>query len=80
MQQREKNGQLKYAAHLADLFDERRFYHRKDGQLVKLKDDILSAVRVAIMMKRYAKPVLLGGKRVERMKGQIAKGIDFDLF
>lgn len=80
MQQREKNGKLKYAAHLSDLFDERRYYHRKDGQLVKLKDDILSAIRVAVMMKRFAKPVQLGGKRAERQQGQLAKGLDFDLF
>lgn len=80
MQLREKNGQLKYAEHLSDLFDERRFYHRKDGQLVKIKDDILSAVRVAIMMKRFAKPVMLGSKRAERMQGQIAKGVEFELF
>lgn len=80
MQQREETGKLKYAEHLNDLFDERRFYHRKDGQIVKLKDDILSAIRVAIMMKRFAKPVMLGGKRAQRVAGQKAKGVDFDLF
>jgi phage terminase large subunit-like protein len=80
MREREMNGKFKVAAHLSEYFEERRFYHRKDGQLVKLKDDILSAVRVAIMMKRFAKPVMLGGKRAERLRGQIAKGIDFDLF
>ena len=80
MREREKNGKLKYAAHLSELFDEREFYHRKDGQIVKLRDDILSAIRVGIMMKRYAKPVLLGGKRAQRMPGQLAKGLDFDLF
>lgn len=80
MQQREANGKLKYASHLSDLFDERRFYHRKDGQLIKLKDDILSAIRVAVMMKRFARPVQLGGKRAERLAGTVAKGVEFDLF
>lgn len=81
MQEREVNGKIKYAAHLSDLLEERRFYHRKDGQIVKVKDDILSAVRVAIMMKRFAKPVLLGSKRPQRMPGaNMARGIDFDLF
>lgn len=81
MQQRERNGKIKYASHLSELLEERRFYHRKDGEVVKLKDDILSAVRVAIMMKRFAKPVMLGGKKNQR-NGEIslAKGIDFDVF
>lgn len=80
MRFREQNGKLKYAAHLSELFEERRFYHRKDGLIVKIKDDILSAVRVAIMSKRFAKPVMLGGKRAQRQGGAIAKGVDFDLF
>ena len=32
-----------------------RLYHRKDGQVVKLKDDAISASRYALMMKRFAK-------------------------
>lgn len=81
MQERERGGKLKYASHLSDLLEERRFYHRKDGQLVKIKDDIISAVRVGIMMKRFARPVVLGGKKTPRLPGSnIAKGIDFDLF
>ena len=81
MREREATGKLKYASHLSDLFEERRFYHRKDGQLVKIKDDILSAVRVAIMMKRFARPVALGGKRPAKQPGgSVAKGVDFDLF
>jgi hypothetical protein len=35
-------------------------YHRKDGQIVKERDDIMSATRIAVMMKRYAKAVPLG--------------------
>src|SRR5690606_2969329 len=35
-------------------FGEYRLYHRKDGQIVKLKDDIISSSRYALMMKRHA--------------------------
>lgn len=61
MDEREKSGRLKYANHLSDLLEERRMYHRKDGQIVKLRDDLLSALRVAVMMKRHARQVQLGG-------------------
>ncbi len=29
-------------------------YHRKDGKIVKLMDDLMSATRYAVMMERYA--------------------------
>jgi phage terminase large subunit-like protein len=48
-------GRLKVAKHLHDWFDEFRLYHRKDGKIVKLNDDLLSATRYALMMKRRAK-------------------------
>jgi phage terminase large subunit-like protein len=65
MDERERTGRLKYAAQLSDLLEERRFYHRKadgSGAIVKIKDDIISAVRTAITMKRMAKAVQLGGR------------------
>lgn len=42
-----------------DYFEEHRLYHREDGKIVKLRDDIISAVRYGIMMLRHAvvKPV-----------------------
>lgn len=59
--EREKSGRLKYASHLSDLLEERRMYHRKDGKIVKIKDDLLSALRVAIMAKwAAARQVQLG--------------------
>jgi phage terminase large subunit-like protein len=73
MDEREKSGRLKYAKHLADLLEERRLYHRKDGQIVKLRDDLLSALRVAIMMKRFARQVQLGPNRPQRVTG-LARG------
>lgn len=34
--------------------EEKRLYHRKDGKIVKLRDDVLSASRYALMMLRFA--------------------------
>jgi phage terminase large subunit-like protein len=83
MDEREKSGRLKYAAHLSDLLEERRFYHRKDGQIVKMKDDILSALRTAIMQKRSGRPAALGGRLAPgnfESGGSLARGVDFDVF
>lgn len=79
---REATGRLKIASTLQDYFEERRFYHRKDGQIVKLKDDIISATQKGLMMLRHAKPVLLGNKRPDpkQTSGMKAKGADFDVF
>jgi Terminase RNaseH-like domain/Terminase large subunit, T4likevirus-type, N-terminal len=49
-------GRWKVFAHLNDWFDEFRMYHRKDGRIVKLVDDLLSSSRYAMMMKRFAQP------------------------
>ena len=46
---------LKVFAHLEEWFEEFRLYHRTDGIIVKLNDDILSATRYAMMMRRKAK-------------------------
>jgi phage terminase large subunit-like protein len=78
--EREKSGRLKYARHLTDILDERRFYHRKDGQIVKMKDDLLSALRIALMMKRHARLVELGGRAPPRDSNVIAAGTDYDVF
>jgi len=80
MDDRMKSGRFKVAAQLSEFFEEYRFYHRKDGQIVKIKDDIMSACRVAVMMKRFGRAVSLGGHRVKIQSGVIAAGTDFDLF
>ena len=78
--EREKTGRLKVAAHLSDWFEERRFYHRKDGKIVKIKDDLMSATRVGLMAKRFARAVPLG-RAIPRPRGvQVARDVDFDLF
>jgi phage terminase large subunit-like protein len=54
MYDRMQTGRLKVASHLTDFWSEFRLYHRKDGKIVKENDDVISAVRYAIMGKRYA--------------------------
>lgn len=55
MLERMQTGRFKVFSHLADWFEEFRLYHRKDGKVVKEADDIMSATRYAVMMKREAK-------------------------
>lgn len=54
--QRMQTGRFKVFKHLGDWFSEFRLYHRKDGQVVKERDDLLDATRYAMMMLRYAEP------------------------
>jgi phage terminase large subunit-like protein len=54
MLQRMQSGRLKVFDHLGDWFAEMRMYHRKDGKIVKERDDIMSATRYAVMSLRYA--------------------------
>lgn len=53
---RMQTGRLKVFSHLGDWFEEFRMYHRKDGLIVKLNDDLMSATRYAMMMRRASKP------------------------
>lgn len=55
MLQRMQTGRFKVFANLDDWFQEFRLYHRKDGKVVKEMDDLMSATRYALMMKRKAK-------------------------
>lgn len=54
MLDRMQTGRWKVFAHLNDWFEEFRLYHRKDGLIVKSGDDLLSASRYAMMMRRNA--------------------------
>lgn len=51
---RMQTGKWKVFAHLNDWFQEFRLYHRKDGKIVKLKDDLMSASRYGTMTLRFA--------------------------
>jgi phage terminase large subunit-like protein len=52
---REKNSKLKVSRSCVNYLEERRLYHRKDGEIVRLRDDTLAAARYGIMMKRFFK-------------------------
>ena len=68
MLQRMQSGRLKVFEHLSDWFAELRMYHRKDGKIVKERDDIMSATRYAVMSLRYAS-LGMEKKRVEHAFG-----------
>jgi phage terminase large subunit-like protein len=47
-------GRWKVFSTCTEWLEERRLYHRKDGKIVKERDDVLSASRYALMMLRFA--------------------------
>jgi phage terminase large subunit-like protein len=52
--ERMQTGRFKAFAHLSDWWEEFRLYHRKDGLIVDVNDDLMSATRYGAMMIRYA--------------------------
>jgi hypothetical protein len=57
MNERMTNGTFKVFKNQLAFFEEKRLYHRDDkGKIVKLRDDLISAVRYAYMMLRAAVP------------------------
>lgn len=54
MLQRMQTGRWKVFNTCQSWVEEFRLYHRKDGQIVKERDDLISASRYALMMKRFA--------------------------
>lgn len=65
MLERMQTGRFKVFSDLNDWWEEFRLYHRKDGLIVAERDDLMSATRYAVMMKRFAvtKPVIRTGDR-----------------
>ena len=51
---RMKTGRFKVFRTVGDWFAEKRGYHRKEGLVVKQRDDLLDATRAAVMMRRFA--------------------------
>lgn len=47
-------GRFKVFSTLSDWFKEKGIYHRKDGKVVKLRDDLMSATRYAFQSLRHA--------------------------
>jgi hypothetical protein len=54
MLDRMKTGRLKVFSNISEWFEEFRLYHRKDGKIVKERDDLMSATRIGVMMLRRA--------------------------
>lgn len=54
MLDRMQTGRWKVFSTCTNWFEEFRLYHRKDGKIVKERDDVISASRYALMMKRFA--------------------------
>ena len=50
------SGRLKVFSNLSQWFEEKRMYHRKDGKVVAVNDDLLSSTHYGVMMRRYARP------------------------
>lgn len=68
MLDRMQTGRFKVFSNNPDVFEEVRYYHRKDGKIVKERDDLISAIRYAIMSLRYAatKPAKMVHRRKPR--------------
>lgn len=62
MLDRMKTNRLKVFSNCGEWFEEFRLYHRKEGLIVKERDDLLSATRIGVMMRRIAKSQPAGGR------------------
>jgi phage terminase large subunit-like protein len=58
MLDRMQTGRFKVSRMLSDWWEEFRIYHRRNGIVVKERDDLMAATRYAIMMVRYARPIV----------------------
>lgn len=59
---RMESGRFRVFDHLNDLREEFRMWHRKEGKVVKEHDDVISAVRYALMMLRFAQTTRTGNR------------------
>jgi phage terminase large subunit-like protein len=85
-------GKLAIASHNGELPEELRNYHRDENfRLVKQRDDLVSALRYGIMMRRQGKALHecegigygampFAEQRRRDPAGDIVKGLDFDVF
>jgi Terminase RNaseH-like domain len=69
MLDRMHTGRLKVFSHLTEWFEEFRLYHRKDGEVVKEMDDLMSATRYALMMIRFAVTPPMPYRRIRQRGG-----------
>lgn len=81
MEERLAAKKLRVAAHLSEVFDEYAGYHRLNGKVVKVDDDLLSAIRVGCMDLRFAKTFdKFPAMRRAHDTNVVAAGTDFDVF
>jgi hypothetical protein len=85
-------GKFTIAAHNYELMEEMRNYHRdEDFRIVKQRDDLVSAVRYGVMMRRNGKPLSecegigygnmpYAQQRHDNGSSRLARGTDFDVF
>ena len=66
MLSRMRSGRFKVASHLSEWWGEFRLYHRKDGMIVKVNDDLMSATRIAVMGRRFAKQATFSARNAEQ--------------
>ncbi len=52
--QRMEDGRFHVFSTLRDWWEEFRMYHRKDGKVIPIRDDLMSATRYAVMSTRFA--------------------------
>ena len=57
--QKMQSGSFKVFEHLTEWFSEYRMYHRKEGKIVKERDDLMSATRYALMSARFGKSIFM---------------------
>jgi phage terminase large subunit-like protein len=82
MEERLAGKKLLVAAHLTEWFDEYQGYHRVNGLVNKIDDDLLSATRVGCMDLRFSKIMehFPQFRRTGADNNQIADGADFDVW
>lgn len=74
-------NRLKIFSTCDDLFEEMRNFHMENHKIVPIDDDLISALRYAIMMLRFARPVENSAKWRKKKTGPLmASGMDFDVF
>lgn len=62
-------GKLKVFNNLTEWFEEKRSYHRMDGKVVTLRDDLMAATRYAFQSKRFAEREVVYTRRKPHSKG-----------
>jgi phage terminase large subunit-like protein len=82
LEERFATKRLLVASHLAEVRDEYQGYHRVNGLVNKIDDDLLSAIRVGCMDIRYAKSMSEFARQAANRRaegGGLAQGVDFDV-